>query len=70
MIKVNDEIIYNEAEKSAKTSFIADTKSEVVPGATYVGFPEGYKIAFGSTCITTSGDLAFMKSDGTWNWGD
>lgn len=25
-------------------------------------------LATGSSCITATGDLAFLKSDGTWNW--
>lgn len=46
----------------------ADTKEEVVPGATYVGLPEGATIEMGSTMTTAKLEIAKMKSDGTWNW--
>ena len=45
----------------------ADTKEEVVPGATFVGMPSG-EMQHGSSVITADGDVAFLKSDGTWNW--
>ena len=45
----------------------ADTKEEVVPGATFVGMPSG-EMQHGSQVVTADGDVAFLKSDGTWNW--
>jgi hypothetical protein len=56
---------------SATVTLFADTKEEVVPGATIHGLPklpQQVTIAMGSSVITASGDVAFMKSDGTWNW--
>ena len=47
---------------------VADTKSEVVPGATFVGLPDGAEIEMGSDVMTAKGEMAFMKSDGTWSW--
>ena len=46
----------------------ADTKAEVTPDAKFVGLPEGANIEFGSRLTTANGELAYMKSDGTWNW--
>jgi len=49
-------------------SAFADTKEEVVPGATFVGLPENATIEMGSTVTTASMDIAKMKSNGSWNW--
>ena len=69
MIKVT-EVVLNPNTMTAEVSLFADTKAEV--GTTAVsdisGMPEGYTIAQASSVITASGELAFMKSDGTWNW--
>lgn len=46
----------------------ADTKEEVTSDAVFVGLPEGASIEMGSSVITASGEIAFMKSDGSWNW--
>ena len=61
------EIKTNEQTKKAVISAFADTKDEVASG-TFVGLPEGYGIDFGSSVLTANGEIAFMKSDGTWNW--
>lgn len=53
---------------SYKVSLFADTKEEVVPDATIVGLPVNAEIEMGSSVITASGEMAFMKSDGAWNW--
>lgn len=53
---------------SYKVSLFADTKTEVTPSATIEGLPSNATIEAGSTVITASGELAFMKSNGTWNW--
>lgn len=66
MVKVN-EIKLNSQTKKATVALFADTKSEVA-GATIEGMPSGYTVETGSTIITASAELAFMKSDGTWNW--
>ncbi len=49
-------------------SAFADTKAEVVNGDPFIGLPEGARIEMGSQVLTASGELAFMKSDGTWKW--
>ncbi len=46
----------------------ADTKEEVVPGATFVGLPVNGQMQPGSSVLTAKGEVAFLKSDGTWSW--
>lgn len=68
MIKVTEVQNTDLDMNSYKISAFADTKEEVTPSATIVGLPEGATIEMGSSLITASGDLAFMKSNGQWNW--
>ena len=67
MIKVID-IKLNPQEMTADVALFSDTKSEVTPTAEIVGLPSGYTISAGSSIMTASGELAFMKSDNSWNW--
>lgn len=62
----------NDADMTAKVSLEADSKSEMTNITTddIIGFPKGYTIDFMSDVFTSSGEMAFMKSDGTWNWGN
>ncbi len=46
----------------------ADTKEEVTAQAEFVGFPPGGTMAPGSSVVTAKGEVAFLKSDGTFNW--
>ena len=55
-------------DNTAEITAFADTKSEVTSGMTIVGLPEGVIPSIGSAIITASGEVAFLKSDGTWNW--
>ncbi len=55
-------------EKDFYIVAFADTKAEVTPDAKFVGLPDGASIEFGSRLTTAEGDLAYMKSDGAWNW--
>ena len=66
MVKVQ-EIHSTEVEGTYKVQLFADTKDEVAD-ATIVGLPTGSDIAMGSSILTAAGEIAFMKSDGTWNW--
>jgi len=66
MVKVTD-MTLNPTEKTVQVSLFADTKEDLV-SEDISGVPTGYAVAFGSSCVTASGELAFMKSDGTWNW--
>ena len=54
--------------KQYQVQAFADTKDEVVPGAVFHNLPVDAEIQPGSTVITADGDVAFYKSDGTWNW--
>lgn len=49
-------------------SAFADTKEEVVPGATFIDMPTDGDMEPGSTVHTGDGNVAFLLSDGTWSW--
>lgn len=67
MIKVDS--ITDVGKNKYKVSLFADTKAEVTADpADIVGFPKDGTIEMGSSVITASAEVAFMKSDGTWNW--
>lgn len=68
MIKVTSISNTDSDENTFKISAFADTKEEVNSGAKIIGLPEDANIEMGSSVMTASGELAFMKSDGTWNW--
>ena len=67
MIKVTDLKNTDEKSNTFLISAFADTKAEVATG-TFIGLPEGAEIEMGSDIMTADGEMAFMKSDGTWNW--
>ena len=67
MIRVKS-IKLDHINKEAEVSLFSDTKAEVSASSGISGLPEGYAIAQSSSVITASGQVAFMKSDGTWNW--
>ena len=68
MIKVRYMENTDANEKDYYVVAFADTKEELTPDAKFIGLPEGAKIEFGSRLTTADGELAYMKSDGTWNW--
>ena len=68
MIKVTDLKNTDDNLNSYQIEAFADTKEEVTDGATFVGLPEGATIEMGSSIITANLEIAFKKSDGTWNW--
>jgi len=67
MVKIDSVTETDYTNKKVVASLMADTKAEVA-SATIVGLPNGFELGFGSSVMTTSGEVAFMKSDGTWNW--
>lgn len=67
MIKVTS-MKLNTNDKTALVSLFADTASEVSESAQIEGLPTDYTIEAGSDVMTASAELAFRKSDGTWNW--
>ena len=68
MVKVSGPIELNTQTMKATTSLFADAKSDVTAQMTVVGLPEGYTLDAGCDVMTAKGEVAFMKSDGTWNW--
>lgn len=68
MIKVTSLINTDTDSNTYKISAFADTKEEVTPEAVIVGLPAGATIEMSSSLITAKGEIAFMKSDGEWNW--
>ena len=67
MVKVTSLTRTSADDNAYKVELFADTKAEV-DTATFIGLPEGAEIEMGSSVLTASGEVAFMKSDGTWNW--
>lgn len=54
-----------------KISADADTQAEVESASLsdYIGLPEdAERLELMSDIMTTEGHMAFMTSDGTWNW--
>ena len=68
MVKVTDVASVDNFAKKAVVSLMADQKSDVSAGMDIKGMLQGYTPDFGSSVLTASGELAFLKSDGTWNW--
>ena len=68
MIKVTSMSNTDSNENSYKVTLFADTKNEVVDGAEIIGFPSDATIEMGSCVVTANAEVAFRKSDGTWNW--
>lgn len=66
-VKVQSLIEY-EQNNEIEVLLFADTKEEVTDDMEIEGIPEGKVISYGSSLITASGDIAFLKSDGTWNF--
>ena len=68
-IKVTELVNTDGATNTYKVTAFADVKSDVDDGTEpFVGLPRNATIERGSMVITADGDVAFMKSDGTWNW--
>lgn len=57
----------NLTDKTVCTLF-ADTKEEVTGTLTIVGLPSGVEPDTGSALITAAGDVAFLKSTGSWQF--
>lgn len=46
----------------------ADAKEDVDESMVIERMPSDWEPQAGSSIITADGDVAFLKSDGTWNW--
>lgn len=66
-VKVQSLIEY-EQNNEIEVLLFADTKEEVSDDMEIDGIPKGKVISYGSSLITANGDIAFLKSDGTWNF--
>lgn len=66
-VKVQNLIEY-EQNNEIEVLLFADTKEEVSDDMQIDGIPKGKVISYGSSLITADGDIAFLKSDGTWNF--
>lgn len=66
MIKVLD-FNPNLTDKTVCTLF-ADTKEEVTGTLDIVGLPSGVEPDTGSALITAAGDVAFLTSEGSWQF--
>ena len=66
MVKLTS--IKHESGNKAYITAFADTQEDVTSSMTVEGLPEGTEIAYGSSIITAKAEVAFLKSDGTWNW--
>ena len=71
MIKVDNYINTDGDLHTYKISASADTQAEVETAelSDYIGLPEdAERLELMSDIMTTEGHMAFMRSDGTWNW--
>ena len=68
MIKVTSMTNTDANENTYKVTLFADTKDEVASATEIIGFPEGASMEMGSCVVTANAEVAFLKSDGTWNW--
>ena len=53
-------------DESARVQIFADTKADVTSEA--ILDLVGRDLRAGSSLITAAGEVAFLKSDGNWNW--
>ena len=68
VIMKNADGVYLKRDGKVTASLFADQKSDVTPNMTIIGMPDNYVLETGSSVLTASGEIAFLKSDGTWNW--
>ena len=68
MIKCLEMVNTDSDQNSYRVKLFADTKEEVVDGADIIGLPANATLEMGSSVVTANADVAFRKSDGTWNW--
>ena len=54
--------------KTVVARLFADAKEDVTDGMTVIDMPVGYTLDTESFVIVANGDIAQLKSDGTWSW--
>lgn len=65
MLAVLDIKVMPDDEK-ARVQLFADAKADVTDEA--INELVGRELEMGSSCLTSAGEVAFLKSDGNWNW--
>lgn len=71
MVKVTEMQVvsdYKGEPRKVIASLFADTKEEISEEMTVIGLPENATMEPSSSVLTADGEVALMKSDGTWNW--
>lgn len=68
MVSVNGDVKYDYDDKEVLCELFADTRAEVTSDMEVVGLAKGFAFAHGSSVMTADGQVAFMKSNGEWNW--
>lgn len=66
-VKVQSLVEY-EQNNEIEVMLFADTKEEVSDNMEIDGIPDGKTISYGSSLLTANGDIAFLTSDGHWNF--
>lgn len=67
-VRVTKAESFDHAKKKLTASLFADQKSDITSDMKVEGLPDGYELDFGSDVFTADGEIAYLKSDGTWNW--
>lgn len=69
MLKFTDGFDVDPLKKEVKGDIFADSKADLTGDvAAKLNLPEGMTLAWGISAMTADGEIAFLKSDGTWNW--
>ena len=64
----NGIVVMNTGTMKIVANLYADAKEDVTDSMEVIGIPNGYTLDVESSVMTANGEVAFMKSDGTWNW--
>jgi len=64
----NGIVVMNTGTMKIVANLYADAKEDVTDNMEVIGIPNGYTLDVESSVMTANGEVAFMKSDGTWNW--
>jgi hypothetical protein len=65
ILKVN-QYGHKDGKQTLLAELFADSKTDDLTNI--VGLGKDEELMMGSLVLTADGDLAFLKSDGTWNW--
>ena len=68
VLKIEKNVIEDGVVTKSYGYIYADSKSEVVDGATVEGLGDIGLMATGSICITSDFEVGMKTSSGTWSW--